>query len=98
MKNKLSIKGQIELAKEMVMYNGGNRWHQYQRVASPVMNAVKNAEIAGDNGCEGFAPVIMTHSERRRCQRPLRQKMPAVTVRVRIHDRKNRFVFSGREN
>ena len=96
MAKKLSIVGQIELAKEMLLHNDGMRWLQYQRISPLVMNAVKNAEITGDYGCEGFAPVIMTHSARKRCQRPLAQKMPAVTVRVKIHDRKNRFVESGR--
>ena len=98
MAKKLSIVGQIGLAKEMIMYNDGSRWLECQRVCPAIMRAVKNAAIAGDNGCEGFAPVIMTHSERKRCQRPLRQKRPPVTVRVRIHDRKNRFVESGRGN
>ena len=98
MKNKLSIKGQIELAKEMLLHNDGMRWLQYQRISPLVMNAVKNAEITGDYGCEGFAPVIMTHSERKRLQRPLTQKMSPTTVRVKIHDRKNRFVESGRGN
>ena len=93
---KLSIKGQIGLAKEMVLYNSGNRWLECQRVCPAIMRAVKNAAIAGDNGCEGFAPVIMTHSERKRCQRPLAQTMPPTTVRVKIHDRKNRFTGAGR--
>ena len=92
MAKKLCIKSQICLAKEMVMYNDGSRWLQYQRIAAPVMRAVKNAE----NDNYGFSPVIMTHRERKCCQRPLAQTMPPTTVRVKIHDRKNRFVESGR--
>ena len=92
MAKKLCIKSQICLAKEMVMYNDGNRWLEYQRIAVPVMRAVKNA--ANDDGW--FNQVILTHRERKRLQRPLTQKMSPTTVRVKIHDRKNRFVESGR--
>ena len=88
----MSIVGQIGLAKEMIMYNDSRRWHEYQRVCPAIMRAVKNAENEGSID----AAVLMTHKQRKSCQRPLRQKRPPVTVRVRIHDRKNRFTGAGR--
>ena len=92
MKNKLSIKGQIELAKEITIYNDGNRWLEYQRIAPAIMDAVKNA--VNEEGW--FNPVIMTHRQRKSCQRPLRQRMPPTTVRAKIYNRENRLVWCGR--